>query len=135
MREVATLLDVSLGSVHNVASSYQNFGQVSNPRPQMSGRRCVLDNNDLSFIREVISAQPSIYLDEFQHGLATVRGVQVSLATISRTLSRMGFTRKVLSRKANEYNEDVWLLWELDMAQYMDPRSRDPRFCEASKLR
>ena len=64
MREVAALLDVSLGFVHNVVSSYQKFGQVSNPRPRMSGRRRVLDNNDLTFICEVITAQPTIYLDE-----------------------------------------------------------------------
>ena len=33
----------------------------------------------------------------------------------------MGFTRKALSREASERNETVRLLWELDMAQYVDP--------------
>lgn len=33
----------------------------------------------------------------------------------------MGLTQKALSRVADERNEDVRLLWELDMAQYTDP--------------
>ena len=33
----------------------------------------------------------------------------------------MGFTRKAISREASERNKDVRLLWELDMAQYVDP--------------
>jgi len=121
MREVTNLLDVSVGFVHNVVSCYQAFGQVTNPQPWFYGRRRLLDDKDLSFIRAVADAQPSIYLDELQHKLAIVRGVQVSLATISRTLSRLALTWKSLSRKASERNEDVRLLWELDMARYKDP--------------
>jgi transposase len=121
MREVARLLNVSLGLVHGVVSCYQRFGQVNHPRPRFNGRPHTLGNDDLSFIREAISARPTIYLDELQYKLATVRGVQASLATISRTLSRMGLTRKALSREASERNEEVRLLWELDMAQYTDP--------------
>ena len=75
----------------------------------------------MSFIREAISAWLTIYLDELQYKLATVRGVQASLATISCTLSRMGLTQKVLSQEASERNKEVRLLWELDMAQYTDP--------------
>ena len=121
MREVAGLLDVSLGFVHNVVSCHERFGQVNDPRPRSYGRHRILDDNDISFISEVIRAQPTIYLDEIQHKLAAVRRIQVSTATISRALSRMGLTRKAVSREASERNDDVRLLWELDMAQYEDP--------------
>jgi len=121
MREVARLLNVSLGLVHNVVSCYQRFGQVTNPQLRFYGRRRALNSGDLSFVREVIDAQPSTYLDKLQYKLTAVRGVQVLLATISRTLAHMGLTRKALSREASERNEDVRLLWELDMAQYTDP--------------
>jgi transposase len=121
MREVANLLSVSLGLVHNVVSCHRRFGQVTNPQPHSYGRRRALNDNDLLFIHEIIGAQRTIYLDEIQYKLAAVCGVQVSLATISRTLSRTGLTRKAISREANERNEDVRLLWELDMAQYTDP--------------
>ena len=121
MREVAKLLNVSVGLVHNVVSCHRRFGQVNDPRPRSYGRHRILDNDDLSFIHGVIGAKPTIFLDELQYKLATVRGVQVSLATVSRTLSREGLTRKALSREANERNEGVRLLWELDMAQYTDP--------------
>ena len=33
----------------------------------------------------------------------------------------MGLTQKALSRVVDERNEDVQLLWELNMAQYTDP--------------
>ena len=121
MREVADLLNVSLGLVYNVISCYRAFGQVNNPWPQSYGRHRILDDGDLSFIRELIHAQPSIYLDEIQYKLSVVRGTQVSVSTISRTMTRIGLTRKALSRKADERNEDVRLLWELDMVQYTDP--------------
>ena len=80
----------------------------------------MLNNDDVRFVHEVIGAQPAIHLDEIQYKLAAVYGVQVSLATVGRTLSRMGMTQKVLSREANERRKDVRLLWELDMAQYTD---------------
>ena len=97
MREVATLLSVSLGFVHNVVACHRRFWQVNDPRPRFYGQHRILNGNDIPFIYEVIGAQPTIYLDEIQHKLATVRGVQVSLATVSRTLFWMGLTRKALS--------------------------------------
>ena len=66
MREVAKLLNVSIGLVHNVVSCYRRFGQVNDPRPRSYGRHHILDNDDISFIRGVICAQPSIFLDELQ---------------------------------------------------------------------
>ena len=107
VREVAKLLNVSLGFVHNVVSCHRRLGRASDPRPRFCGRHRVPDSDDLSFIREVVNARSSIYLDELQY----------KLATISRTLSRM----EGLSWEVNECNEDVRLLWELDVAQYTDP--------------
>ena len=120
MRDVAELLNVSLGLVQKVVSCHRRFGQVNDPRPRSYGRHHLLNNDDVRFVHEVIGAQPAIYLDKIQYKLAAVCGVQVSLATVGRTLSRMGLTRKVLSREANERHKDVRLLWELDMAQYTD---------------
>ena len=83
MREVAKLLSVLLGFVHNVVSCYQQFSQVNDPQPRSYGRCRALNNSDLAFVREVVRTQPSIYLNEIQYKLATVCGVQVSLATVS----------------------------------------------------
>jgi len=93
MREVAETFNVSLGFVHNVVALHQQFGQVTNPdTPGPRGRRRVLDAIDVLFVQEMIETDPSMYLDELQHKLAVARDVRVSIATISRTLSRVGLT-------------------------------------------
>lgn len=122
MREVAETFDVSLGFVHNVVTCRRQFGQVTNPHTlDTRGRQRKLNTIDLLFIREVIKAEPSIYLDELQYKLMIARDVHVSIATISRTLSQMGLTRKAVSRHASGRNDSVRMLWELQMAQYSDP--------------
>ncbi|KAF9644467.1 hypothetical protein BDM02DRAFT_3102869, partial [Thelephora ganbajun] len=50
---------------------------------------------------------PSIYLDEVQEELLAERGVHASLATISRTLTQMRCSKKSLSRRAAERNEEL----------------------------
>lgn len=124
MREVAEMLNISLGSVHNIIACHQQFGQVTNPHAtHPPGRQRALNAIDMLFIRGVVEAEPSIYLDELQHKLMVARDVHVSVATMSHTLSRMGLTRKVVSRRASERNNSVRVLWELQMAQYTDPDS------------
>jgi len=122
MREVAEMFTVSLGFTHNVIAHHRRFGQITSPCTSgPRGRRRVLDTIDMLFIQEIIEVNPSIYLDELQHKLAIARNVYVSIATISRTLSRMGLTRKAVSRRATERNDSVRMLWEMEMAQYVNP--------------
>ena len=60
-------------------------------------------------------------MDEIQEGLITECGVRVSLATVSRTLTRMHCSKKSLSRRASERNEGLRTLWELELAEFDDP--------------
>ncbi|KAF9778349.1 hypothetical protein BJ322DRAFT_982616, partial [Thelephora terrestris] len=74
MREVAETFNVSLGFVHNIVTYHGQFGQVTNPHTSGShGRQRTLDTIDMIFIREVIKAEPSLYLDEIQHKLMIAR--------------------------------------------------------------
>ena len=121
MREVAQTFDISLGFVHNVVACHRQFGQVTNPHiPGPRGRRGVLDAIDMLFIRGVVETDSSTYLGELQHKLAVAR-VHVSIATMSCTPPRMGLTRKTVSRHASERNDSVRVLWELQMAQHINP--------------
>jgi hypothetical protein len=73
------------------------------------------------FIREVVEAEPSIYLDQLQYKLMVARNVCILIETISQTLMRMGLTRKAVSRRASERSDSVRALWELQIAQYTNP--------------
>jgi hypothetical protein len=98
------------------------FGQVTSPHtPGPHRRRRVLNAIDILFIQEMIETDPSTHLDKLQHKLAVAHGIHVSIATISRTLSCIGLTRKAISRRTSERNDTVWVLWELEMAQSTDP--------------
>ena len=121
MRTVAETFKVSLGFVHRVVDLYRRYGQVTDPDVTPHRGRCILTAADEEYICSLIRAQPSIYLDEIQQELESTCGVFVSIATISRTLARMQISKKSLSRSAAECNEELWTLWEIEVAQLDDP--------------
>ena len=122
MCEVAETFDVSLGFIHNIVACHRQFGQVTNLHtPGPHGCPQILNAIDTLFIQEVIKANQSIYLDKLQYKLAIAHNVYVLIAMISHTLSHMGLTQKVASQHASKRNDTVWVLWELQMAQYTNP--------------
>jgi len=121
MRTVAEIYQVSLGFVHRVVDLYRGCGQVVDPYAAPRRGHRILAAEDEDYIRSLIRVQPSIYLDEIQQELQSACGVFVSLATISRTLARMQISKKSLSRRAAERNEELRTLWELELTQFDDP--------------
>ena len=121
MREVADVFKVSVGFVHHVVDLHRKYGQVTDPHVQPRRGRRILTFEHENYIRALVEVKPSIYLDEIQEKLATEHGIHISLATISRTLARMQYSKKSLSRRAAERNEDLRNLWELEMAELDDP--------------
>jgi arginine repressor len=77
-----------------------------------------LQNED--YIHTLIKARPSIYLDEIQEELLAKHGVHASLTTISQTLTQMRCSKKSLSQRAMECNEELRTLWELEVAELDD---------------
>lgn len=122
MRDIASQARCSIGLVCNVLHNHREYGQVTNPFRLQAGRPSYLDDGDLTFINTILTANPSLYLDEVQQKLSDVRGVQVSIATVSRALSSANISRKSVEKAAGERNEELRTLWEIDMAQYKDPR-------------
>ena len=121
MRSVAETFEVSLGLVHNVVNLHQMHGQVADPfAPPHCGHR-ILTTVDENYIRSLVKMHPSIYLDEIQQQLGSACGVFVLLAMVSCTLARMQISKKSLSRRAMERNEELRTLWELGLAQLDDP--------------
>ena len=61
--------------------------------------------------------EPVLYLDEIQDQLLQYRNIEVSLATVSRTLCRITLTHKKISSEALERNELLRATWQ---AAYAD---------------
>ena len=70
---------------------YQEFGQVRDPFRQYTGRPSILEA-DLKYIDTIVTANPSLYLDEIQQRLRDIRGVDVSIITLF-TFSQIPFFR------------------------------------------
>ena len=59
-----------------------------------------------------------MYLDEIQDKLREIRDVEVSLATLSRTLARLAVTHKCIAKEASERNELLHATWQVVMGPY-----------------
>ena len=121
MRTVADIFNVSLGFVHHIVDLDRKYGLVTDPYTQPRGRHRALTFADEDYVHTLIEARPSIYLDEIRDELLAERGVYVSLATISRALTQMQCSKKSLSRRAVERNEELRVLWELEVAELDNP--------------
>jgi hypothetical protein len=66
----------------------------------------MLTINDIAFITAILRQNPTMYLDELQHELHSRRGVFVSVHTLLRTLRRLLYSRKDISARALERNEE-----------------------------
>ena len=102
INNIAQLSGPSKRTVNYVLETYRNYGQVANPFIQPQGLHRVLDRDDLNFIDSVLAAEPSLYLDEIQEKLRIFQDIEVSISTISRTLSRIDHTYKGIAKEALE---------------------------------
>jgi transposase len=121
MLDICARAQCSVGLVHNVLRNHREFGQVTNPFKRYTGRPSYLDDDNIKFIDTTLKANPSLYLDEIQKRLLDVRDTDISIATLSRTLSSMRISNKAITKAAAERDEALRTMWELEMAQYQDP--------------
>lgn len=108
-------------TVNYVLSAFHDYNQVINQLTRPQGQPRLLDRDDLNFIDSILAAEPGLYLDEIQEKLFGFRDIEVSISTISRTLSRLDQTHKGIAKEAIERNELLRATWQIEMAQY-DPR-------------
>ena len=85
-REIAILAGCSESTVYDVLRLHREYGQVNNPFARMKGHARILSQADIHYIHALLQANPSLYLDELQEQLLAARDVDISIATISRTL-------------------------------------------------
>ena len=71
----------SIGLVCNIIHNYRYLYQVRNPFTCCVWQPSALTNEDLTFFKEIIEGNPSLYLDEMQHKLLDVWEAEDSTST------------------------------------------------------
>ena len=104
---ISSWLKVSIGAVHNTTSNFNEYGEYSNPSHRRTGRPLGLDDDDAIYLKALLEANPSMYLDEIQCKLEKVWNVCVSMSTILRFLRGREFTWKAMAREAMERDQQL----------------------------
>ncbi|KAK7054183.1 hypothetical protein R3P38DRAFT_1486142 [Favolaschia claudopus] len=91
-------------TVQRVLQDYRRKGTVMREHLQqeMRGAKRAMTCGDVQFLTGIVRHSPDVYLDELREMLENRRGIEVTEATIWRTLKRCGFTVKKLTRDALE---------------------------------
>jgi len=120
-RKLADMAGCSIGTVTYILMYDCIYGTSTNPYRKRTGRPCLLDQDDCTYIDTLLNWEPTIYLDEIQDKLVEDCNRDVSIASIQRAIEHLDFTQKVVSKEAKERNDLLRAIWEGDMAQYDDP--------------
>lgn len=109
VEEIAQRINSSISTVYRILRQYNHTNTVL---PSASpGRPRILSTEDIEFISSLLDDTPVLFLDEIQDQLEEVRGVHVSLATLSRTLRNMSLSNKSISKKAAERDDLLRATW------------------------
>jgi len=117
--EIAKNLDMSPRVVQQVLQLYQEIGNVIKDSKTYAkqGRCQLLDTDSVEFLLALLERKPDIYLDELAERLMEQKNVEVSLATIQRSLKMLGITTKKLSKIAAERCEVIRNRFQLLISQ------------------
>jgi transposase len=115
--EISALAGCSERTVREVLRMHRDTGDVHNTFAQSCGGPRSLNQGDIAYIFSLLTANPTLYLDELQIKLAEIRHVDVSIATLSRAVRRLAITHKKVSKDASERNELLRATWQ---AEYGD---------------
>ncbi|KAI0309021.1 hypothetical protein OF83DRAFT_1039735, partial [Amylostereum chailletii] len=79
-------------------------------------------------------AHPALYLDELLDMLLDDRGIEISLATLSRAVRRLAISHKQISKEAQERNDLLRAAWDakfgdipMDYMVWVDESAVDDR--------
>jgi transposase len=110
IEEIAMLAGCCERTVYNILARHAEMGA---PDLLPRGHRPrVLNADDIVFVINLLRVNLALFLDEIQDRLLVERNVDVSLSSISRTLFRLGYSHKRLSKEAAERNELLRATWQ-----------------------
>lgn len=106
LNEMAIATGCSVPTVARARNNLRRFGTARSPR-RRGGRPSLITHAIRAGLRHLLFESPHQYLEEMSGFLQNEFGVIVSPSTISRTLRRMRWTKKVIRRRAKERNADL----------------------------
>lgn len=92
-RAVAVLFGVSQSFVEKLLRRRRDTGDIA-PRPHAGGRQASCDAAALALVRRLVQEQPDVTLAELCEQLWAQRGLPVSVPTMSRIATQLGWPRK-----------------------------------------
>ena len=92
-RALAALFGVSRAFVEKLVWQRRSTGQIV-PRPHAGGRKPSYDDAALAVVRQALQEHTDATLAELCERLGQRRGLWMSVATMSRLLTRLGLPRK-----------------------------------------
>ena len=101
-RTIASNLNVSLGTVHNIYQRYVDTGTVTPKQQPCRQELRSLNQQDELFIIGIILDNPSVYLGEVCRAIEDVCSKNVSPATVFRVIHKHGINRKKLHQVAKQ---------------------------------
>jgi len=113
--EIARLAGCTERNIYKILKLHRDFGHTRHPFARRPGRPRTLNQQDLAFVSSLLDANPSLFLDELQECLIESQDVEISIATLSRTLRRLALTHKHASKAASERDELLRATW---LAEY-----------------
>lgn len=112
IQEIARLAGCKERAIYKILALHRATGGIATPESLIPrGRPRVLSRTDIEYILSLLADNPTIYLDEIQAKLAANREVDVSLASISRTLRRLALSHKSVAKEAAERDELLRATW------------------------
>ena len=106
-RSIARRLGISQATVSRWICEPSTHGTATGPRLHT----CTLSKEDAAFLCVLKLTYPQASLMECKLALLLERNKDVSLATVSREIKRLGMTRKVIQRFSNRRDEDRRVAW------------------------
>jgi len=90
--EIADLFAIGTATVKRIKAAARK-GDLS-PKPHAGGQRRKLSREDEEVVRQLLATQNDAILREWVGRIKRELGIVLSVPTMSRTLARMGITRK-----------------------------------------
>lgn len=91
--ELAERFSVGTATVKRLIRRFRETGSIE-PRPHGGGQRPKIPAEKLPQVQRLLEANPDWSVDELAEAYNRQEGTTVSRSTITRTIARLGFTRK-----------------------------------------
>ena len=115
VEEICTILGVKKSLVYATLEYHHKYGVLYNPLARKSGRHRRVSGIIIPHIRSLLEERPTVYADEIQEYLAKDHSLHVSIRAVLRTLRRMHWSSKAVTKIAKERNDEL----RADFCAYM----------------